>query len=276
MDILDLFLDLSGLQDRCVPGSYGRWGKQWVHRQGDAAAYICKTETRRIIRCKGKAVLNTCCYLFEIRWNIVSFPLFHSRLPSVEIRSRNSKDSLHSGNICVVVILQREGSAFWLLAIVGCMLSAPAKIRCHPEYQEVEITRFHQFGQMFRFTNKDLQIMPGSTFVLFQITARTMIVQTKLRGKNHDECSKACFKVNWRLNFASCQVKKKTKHPLPQNYKSFYRHKPLKIITASGYKLTQLYTICDICSLETGVCKRSPPYWCVCVNDCLDVSGNLV
>ena len=56
MDILDLFLDLSGLQDRCVPGSYGRWGKQWVHRQGDAAAYICKTETRRIIRCKGKAV----------------------------------------------------------------------------------------------------------------------------------------------------------------------------------------------------------------------------
>ena len=67
MDILDLFLDLSGLQDRCVPGSYGRWGKQWVHRQGDAAAYICKTETRRIIRCKGKAVLNTCCYLFEIR-----------------------------------------------------------------------------------------------------------------------------------------------------------------------------------------------------------------
>ena len=89
----------------------------------------------------------------------MSFPHFQNCLPPVEIRSRNSKGPLHSGNISVVVILQREGSAFWLFAIVGWILCAPAKIRSHWEYQVVKITQFHQFGQLFRFTNKDLQMM---------------------------------------------------------------------------------------------------------------------
>ena len=113
----------------------------------------------------------------------MSFPHFQNCLPPVEIMSRNSKGPLHSGNISVVVIFQREGSAFWLFAIVVWILYAPAKIRSHWEYQVVEISQFHQFGQMFRFTNKDLQMMLWVNLFLVSICGQNNNSSNRASGK---------------------------------------------------------------------------------------------
>ena len=145
---------------------------------------------------------------FKIGLNIVSFPHFDNCLPPIEIRSRNSKRPLHSGNIYVVVIFQREGSEFWLFAIVGWILYAPAKIRSHWEYQVVEISQFHQFGQMFGLTNKDLQMMLWVNLFLVSNCGQNNNSSnwTSWKKAHTNPYSKPCPKVNWRLNFPSCQV----------------------------------------------------------------------